>query len=239
MTFQIPPRPTPRERYTLETEKFNTKPGTWDQTHVTIWKMYDDDLSQKERIVGKYDRSYRMLRTFEPFRQGEKDFALISPNYTKTAVMDLQTGDVIAEEKLVVPEGYKYASGFCPVGFYVPDWWEVHYDPDEEVTKDMRFLPGGEYWTPDDEWPVGDFGFVWGCYWGDDTSWKVQYLDLSLIQQGEIRRDDRFGYVALATGPGDARDFIDVSNENGHASVKFDVEQYFDLEKATESERSS
>jgi len=30
------------------------------------------------------------------------------------------------------------------------------------------------------EWPSdGAFGFIWGCVWGDDASWKVQYLDLS------------------------------------------------------------
>lgn len=33
-----------------------------------------------------------------------------------------------------------------------------------------------------DELPKGDFGFVWGCIWGDDSSWKVQYLDLSRIR---------------------------------------------------------
>jgi hypothetical protein len=34
---------------------------------------------------------------------------------------------------------------------------------------------------------------------GDDSSWKVQYLDLSRVQQGVVRRDERFGYLELAT----------------------------------------
>jgi hypothetical protein len=37
---------------------------------------------------------------------------------------------------------------------------------------------------------------VSGCYWGDDMSWKIQYLDLSEVERGIIRRDDRFGYIA-------------------------------------------
>lgn len=65
---------------------------------------------------------------------------------------------------------------------------------------DDSIIPGSEYWDGDKEWPTGLFGFVWGCYWGDDTSWKVQHLDLSRVQEGIIARDNRFGYVELATG---------------------------------------
>jgi hypothetical protein len=36
-----------------------------------------------------------------------------------------------------------------------------------------------------------------GCVWGDDSTWKIQYLDLSQAEYGIIRRDDRFGYVEL------------------------------------------
>ncbi|MDX2093735.1 MAG: hypothetical protein SFX73_38205, partial [Kofleriaceae bacterium] len=70
--------------------------------------------------VGEYVRNYSMLHTFEPFRQNGHDYALISRNYTRTAVLDLATGTVIAEEAEDAP-----GSGFCPVGFYVPDWWDV------------------------------------------------------------------------------------------------------------------
>ena len=34
-----------------------------------------------------------MLGTFEPFRQGDRMFALVSPHYTATSVLDLHTGD--------------------------------------------------------------------------------------------------------------------------------------------------
>ncbi|SRR5581483_10079535 len=61
--------------------------------------------------------------------------------------------------------------GFCPVEFLVP------YDP----------------WNG----CHGDFGFVAGCIWGDDTSWKVELLDLSRIEEGIFQRSARFGYIEL------------------------------------------
>ncbi len=171
-----------------------------------------------------------MLQTFEPFRQGNREFALISRDYTRTAVLDLASGSVVAEED-DEPGG-----SFCPVGFYVPDWWDVN---------DGSVIPGSEYWDADDEWPTGDFGFVWGCCWGDDSSWKVQYLDLSQVQQGVLRREERFGYLELATigftSPcteldadsqlkSDPPRFIDVSKCDGAAQVTFAVEMQFGLE---------
>ena len=61
--------------------------------------------------------------------------------------------------------------GFCPVQYYVPI---------EE--KDSDFA---------------NFGLVSGCIWGDDSSWKVQYLDLSQIKEGKLIREEKFGYIAL------------------------------------------
>src|SRR5262249_40866714 len=161
---------------------------------------------------------------FEPFRQADREFALISRDYTRTAVLDLGSGYVVAEE----PDSG--GSGFCPVGFYVPDWWDVN---------DGSVIPGSEYWDADCEWPTGEFGFVWGCHWGDDSSWKVQYLDLSGVRQGVVRREERFGYVELATfgfnnsclsfdscppKRSDPPAFIDVSRYGGVTKVTFAVE---------------
>ena len=39
-----------------------------------------------------------------------------------------------------------------------------------------------------------------GCVWADDHSWKVEYLDLSAVDKGEIRRDARFGYIEMPHG---------------------------------------
>ena len=43
----------------------------------------------------------------------------------------------------------------------------------------------------------GDLGFVWGCKWGDDSSWKVECLDLSRVAEGVLKRDSRLGYYEL------------------------------------------
>lgn len=59
--------------------------------------------------------------------------------------------------------------GFCPAEFFVP------YVPERGL--------------------VGVWGFVSGCVWGDDSSWKVQYLDLSEAAQGVLRREARFGHL--------------------------------------------
>jgi hypothetical protein len=180
-----------------------------------------------------------LLRTFEPFRQGNRDFALISPDYTKTAVLDLESGSAIAEE-IDEPDAISGA-GFCPVGFYVPDWWDVN---------DGSQIPGSKYWGADCEWPNGDFGFVWGCQWGDDLSWKVQYLDLSRVQLGVVRREERFGYLELATfgfenpcfRPDSATQksppppFIQVWRENGTPQVRFAIQMIFDLESGKSPE---
>lgn len=62
--------------------------------------------------------------------------------------------------------------GFCPTDFYVPE---------EDVERGLE----------------GQFGFVAGCVWGDDSSWKIQFLDLSKISEGKLRREARFGYIEL------------------------------------------
>jgi hypothetical protein len=66
------------------------------------------------------------------------------------------------------------SNGFCPVDYHVP------YDPR------LGFQ--------------GEFGFIAGAAWADDRSWKVQYLDLSQIDQGVFRREERFGYLHLPEG---------------------------------------
>jgi len=203
--FEIPPLPAPRERYTAEAETLS-QPGEWTQVRVHIQRDGTE--------IASFERNYGLLSAFEPFRQGGRDYALIAP-YTATSVMDLETGVIIADEK---PD----SGGFCPVGFYVPDWHDVH---------DPSMIPSARYWSTDDEWPTGNFGFVWGCVWGDDTSWKIQHLDLSRITEGILVRDDRFGYVALATEPKiHPKRFITLWREDGKPKVRFRIELPFDLD---------
>lgn len=235
--FVIPAEPGPRERYFVEGTSKPNAPGTWHSTIVRVFRRGD---TAEPALICQYERNYSLLQTFEPFRQGDRDFALISRDYTRTAVLDLASGQILAEE--VDAPGVPPGCGFCPVGFYVPDWWDVY---------DRSTIPGSPFWNSDKEWPTGDFGFVWGCVWGDDSSWKVQYLDLSDVQRGVIRRDKRFGYVELATAgyrsPCLDRDrpydratakphFISVQRYEGETEVRFAVEMRFDLHSGKSSD---
>jgi len=235
--FEIPSQPKPRDKYVVKGLPKPNRPGTWDSTIVEVFRR--NSFSGELEKICAYERNYSLLLTFEPFRQGDRDFALISRDYTKTAVLDLESGSVIAEE--IDEPGTMAGGGFCPVGFYIPDWWDVN---------DGLVIPGSETWNADHEWPNGVFGFVWGCYWGDDSSWKVQYLDLSRIQQGIVQREDRFGYLELAThgfeNPCFRPDaaiqksapphFIRVSKYNGEPHVSFAVSMIFDLESGRSQE---
>lgn len=69
----------------------------------------------------------------------------------------------------------RHTNGFCPVDYYVP------YDhPDVDKAGD-----------------AGRFGFVAGCIWGDDSSWKMQCLDLSEVSKGMLVRKESFGYLPM------------------------------------------
>jgi len=235
--FEIPSQPKPRDKYVVKGRPKPNRPGTWDSTIVEVFRRTSSS-GDLEKIC-EYERNYSLLRTFEPFRQGDRDFALISHDYIKTSVLDLESGSVIAEE--IYESEAQALGGFCPVGFYVPDWWDAH---------DGSLIPGSENWNADHEWPNGDFGFVWGCQWGDDSSWKVQYLDLSRVQQGVVRREERFGYLELATfgfeNPCFRPDapiqdsapppFIKVSRYKGVTQVRFAAEMIFDLESGRSRE---
>lgn len=43
-------------------------------------------------------------------------------------------------------------------------------------------------------------GFIAGCVWGDDGSWKIEYLDLSRADEGIIKREQKFGYISMPNG---------------------------------------
>lgn len=131
---------------------------------------YVDRLTRGNQ-VGSYVRNYSALyHTFYPFQQNGKWYALYSKDYTATRVMTLPDCVDIAGEEF-------HTFGFCPVDFYVPS-------AEDKKRGDVGAL-------------AGTFGFVAGCVWGDDSSWKIQYLDLSKITEGKLTRDDRFGYIEM------------------------------------------
>src|SRR3954451_19247422 len=76
--FELPSKPTPRDRYTTRVRRTSPE-GAWATVSV--------DVLDGDRVVAGYDRDHSMFGTFEPFRQGTREFALIAPHYTATSVV--------------------------------------------------------------------------------------------------------------------------------------------------------
>jgi len=199
-------------RYTAKViRKVKNRPGEWDSLKVGIF--------QDKKQIGSYVRNYHNLsKTFFPFEHKGKWYALFSREYTRTEIMVLPTCEIIGSEPPVKGEG------FCPVEFYVPNYIQVKfadgtgkrewcYDPLIDVDKwKLDPAKGNEY-----EFHYFDVGFVAGCIWGDDWSWKVQHLDLSQIEKGVITRSEKFGYVSLGRN---------CSLENSVDMIMFDPNAY-------------
>lgn len=187
-------------------------PGTWHGLRIGVFRRENGSDVQ----VGEYERNYpSLLHTFAPFHADGRDLALYSPDYTCTRLLELPSCRDIGGED---PRD----NGFCPADFFIPYFVELEYHADDAPRKRRRIqMPKAENLAPrtvpvryparnahperienHHEAPAGPltyhpFGFVAGCIWGDDSSWKVQYLDLSQAAAGVVRREERFGYIEL------------------------------------------
>ena len=85
--------------------------------------------------------------------------------------------------------------GFCPTEFYVP----------EKEDDSGEFFP---------------FGFVAGCIFGDDSSWKIEHLDLKDADKGIIKRDNKFGYIQLPNKIS-LKDAISISDWSDYDELSF------------------
>jgi hypothetical protein len=203
-------------------ETFEFSAGGWRGAKVGVFQVNDGNETQ----IGEYERNYgSFFDTFFPFSRNGKDFALYSPDYTATRLMELPScRDIGGEER---NEG-----GFCPVDYFVPTFIDqvvIHYSNNRSLPTEQRSVnrinnPSGQARTeftsrhnytngvtgqqcedalsyrPLSPVTYYDFGFVAGCIWGDDSSWKIQYLDLSQAEKGIIRREEKFGYIVLPDG---------------------------------------
>lgn len=192
-----------REKYTVEASEYRSPEqgaGSWSQLLCKVFLKNEDGTKTE---IGSYIRNYRTLyNTFEPFTQNGKEYALCSPKYTGVSVMSLPSCEFIAAE----PES---AYGFCPRDLWVPG---LQDDPEEEYGQLTC-------WDEEGKPHLGMFGFVGGCVWGDDRSDKVQFLNLSMIEEGLITRDQRFGYMEL---PGNLplNKCVKINMEYGSVSVQ-------------------
>jgi hypothetical protein len=163
------------------------------------------EINGSVRQIGSYERNHAGWcdSTFSPFAQEGRWYALYSPDYTAAPIMELPScRDLGGEEH----DG----NGFCPVDYYVP-----HDHP--------AVLKAGN---------SGRFGFVAGCIWGDDSSWKIQYLDLSNAANGVLVRKELFGYVAMPSKETRLADCISLDEYSSqYPRAKITVSVIYDLTK--------
>jgi hypothetical protein len=165
-----------------------TKPGCWEYTKVGI---FQDDVQ-----IGSYIRNYNRMGPFYPFQRDGKWYALYSKDYTATRVMSLpDCKDIGGEER----DG----NGFCPVHYYVPSLEDMEAQIRESwgdiSTTDAEDLACLEEELQNDLKEVkpfiGTFGFVAGCVWGDDTSWKIEFVNMEDLTK--LKVEAKFGYIQL------------------------------------------
>lgn len=74
--FEIPSQPKPRDKYAVKGSRKANGPGIIDSTIVEVFR-HADSQGGPEKIC-EYERNLFLAQTFEPFRQGSREFALIS-----------------------------------------------------------------------------------------------------------------------------------------------------------------
>ncbi|VVC06107.1 Uncharacterised protein [uncultured archaeon] len=188
-----------------------------------------------QKPIGEYARNYSsMYRTFCPFKLHGKWFALYSPHYAATRIMSLPECEDIGGEE-------SHAEGFCPTDYYVPilcypiflhdDSCPKKIDESKKCTCDGMKMK----WISQER----VHGFVAGCIWGDDSSFKIQYLDLSKADEGILKREDRYGYLELPESLNlcDAVHFyVDGDSEKDYSiGLRIDHTDDFNLEGNDES----
>jgi hypothetical protein len=240
-----------------EIGELERRPNEWKGIKVGVFRVENDIETQ----IGEYERNYSTLfDSFCYFQKDGKDFALYSPDYTATRILELPSCKDIGGEE-------PHSNGFCPVDYFVPTYieqetisetkglkgtykkeirktrinnpQEIAFSEFVNKTPFTNFNTGEECETIATYRPLtpllySSFGFVAGCIWGDDSTYKIQYLDLSEAEKGIIKRDERFGYIALPENLNlkDAIDMYDYGWDDEEESanyIRINIMQTFDL----------
>jgi hypothetical protein len=177
-------------------------------------------------LLGEYVYHYpNPHRAFHPFKLRGNWYALYSSHYTATRLMSLpDCKDIGGEEPhsggfcpvdfWVPPLHYseRLHDPGCPRDTKPTDFTKpctcsiVHrqgcpINPKTRVQNQSCICKEewDEHWKSHTIWhlPERVHGFVAGCVWGDDSSWKIEYLDLSKADEGVLKREARFGYIKM------------------------------------------
>ena len=199
-------------------------------------------------------------RTFHPFKLRGNWYALYSSDYTPTRLMSLpDCKDIGGEEPhshgfcptdfWVPPLHYserRHDPG-CPREAKPTDSNKpctcsiVHrhgcpFNPQTRVPNRSCICKAewDEYCQSHTIWhfPERVHGFVAGCIWGDDCSWKIEYLDLSNADEGILRREARFGYIEMPSCLN--LDQAIHYNASDGSFVTIDVQRHFNIQTGEE-----
>lgn len=183
--------------------RFWVQTDTIEPVASRVWPKALVRIFEEDRQIGTYERNLAgwAETTFAPFEWQGAWFALYAPDYTSTRVMSLpDCKDLGGEEPA--------PHGFCPVEYHCPryrqvtctsetsgkpiKYWQFSSENDDngEIQVDREFGP----------WVTVPTAFVAGCQWGDDSTWKLECIDLPLAAAGQIVRTARFGHIQLARG---------------------------------------
>ena len=186
--------------FSIEVSKVENGPGRWASTKISIYNNHS--------LIGEYLRNYPSFATdtFYPFKINDVWYALYSAHYSETRVMKLY------EDK--IEDWCGFTPGFCPTEYYVPRLKYVDdnmYFADCDFETEQKFIDESKSLGNVVKDTYATFGFLSGCVWGDDTSWKLQYIDLSKIEDKIITITEKFGYWVL---PGNLKltDCIDMTS---------------------------
>lgn len=195
----------PGTPFTVEVTPISNGEGHWASSRIEVFR---EGVS-----LGGYTRNYPSfaVETFHPFKAIDTWYALYSTKYTATRVARL-------EEKFEDWCGEENSpTGFCPTEFFVPISYDSTYkfklstdeERDSTYTTFLDAETSVEEWFQEYEKPDvtrsesfspfkwSSWGLVSGCVWGDDSSWKLRWVDLSKIPEKEIKITEKFGYFEL------------------------------------------
>lgn len=182
----------PHTPFKLRVARTPTGKGTWD--------VRDCEILRDGNVIGafRYGYSGGIQHIFCPFQYKEQWYCLYATSY-----MALSLGRLT--DKLEHIDST--ADEFCPVEAAVPfhyfnhaGWERSGSDSDKEYIF-HSYEWDADYGEPHEFAGWADFGFFCGCHWGDDTSYKLRFIDLRAIAEGKLLIDDKpLGYFDMATG---------------------------------------
>jgi hypothetical protein len=158
--------------------------GVWSTQDCEIWRIGGNEKNEAvAATVGTFHYGYSggIQNIFKPFKHKGKWYCTYATSYTCLSVACLDKDQLVHVAD--VP-GDLAADGFCPAEAGVP----FRIDCEEGLYADWD-LDGWDFTNPSANRMNAefcDFGFYCGCVWGDDSSYKLKFIDFRDLEQGKI-----------------------------------------------------